>query len=881
MFREKTIRSPYHYPMRSLYRNLSAYILLAASIMCMVVLCAGVLIYYASRYEAELETMRRTDGPHHTVFYDVDPLLTPSYTNRDYIKDAQVVDVYAAADNPDTNATLSQVYFTEYTEDAADYFYLRLTKGRLPAAFGEILVSEDTLRYFPGFALDETREVRIFVQGKHFSVPFTVVGVFSAASAANEYVFCGSETAAYLRGDDMMQESVYTQDIYLIFEGSQRVAYKRNIRKLIEDLALTNTDENGASVEYSYTERHDMLTSHALARPFYEQETVQLMFLFSILPAAIALTVFIYLDMQKNMGELATLSTIGATPRQMFKMQMLKYAIVFLVSFPPGVLAASLLMRGVCALTDTISPDRVFLSYRFEWWTVLFLFLVCAAILVGVVYCISKKMTAVTYSAMLSSVHARNNPFVAGTSDILFGEGKMLGRISLLFFARNRKVNRLFCLVIVLLVCIYSFFTVQMVKEYGAAPDAEVVNAVDFYLQGDTDASPIYDSMQDTLTEKLAAIPHVADIQRTLSVTDYYYSIDEVTPVANIQKQIVSNQVIGGEFGQGSNRVWKRRETDVRLLGMDPTTLSLTYGADLVEGSLESIYENEKTVALVVHGWARGKEKFYHPGDPLAMHVEWIEKVEKDDGDIKRISHETEPVTYTVGAIIYRPDDDAYEDIVTVCVTPSLFTEITGISDISRYALRCDADDRETLSAVRESLRPMETEYHFTVTDTHEELRLAKEAAMHTVLYVYIMKFFVLLVTALLLIAMSRFILEVRAPAMRAMYLIGADAGQLGFVNICEFLIASLASSLAGVVLSLIGGAILTYTFDIALYATPVTLLLVILSLLLLTAINTLIPVLLCRAQMQKGKLLRADTGPKPSKKQKKAPTDSTSERKV
>ena len=146
MDQRQTIKSYYHYPLRSFLRNKRAYVLLACSILCMVILCASVLIYYASSYEAEVEMLRRVNGPQHTQFYDLDPLLVPDYTEKTYIRDYTAIDIFASADNPDDLASFSQVYFTEYSEATADYFYLRLTEGRLPEAFGEILVSEDAER---------------------------------------------------------------------------------------------------------------------------------------------------------------------------------------------------------------------------------------------------------------------------------------------------------------------------------------------------------------------------------------------------------------------------------------------------------------------------------------------------------------------------------------------------------------------------------------------------------------------------------------------------------------------------------------------------------------------------------------------------------------
>ena len=360
MSKRKTITSYYDYPMRSFLRSKRAYVLLACSILCMVILCASVLIYYASSYEADVEMLRRESGTQHTQFYDLDPAVIPDYVNRDYISDYTTINIYASADNPDGFASFSQIFFTDYSEETADYFYLELTEGRLPEAFGEILVSEDAERCFSTLSLGEDLPVSILAFGRYNEVPFRVVGTFSSAAPASQYAFCSEETVAYLRGNDDYVIS-YTTDVYLTFKGFDRTAIKANMQKLIRDLEMVQTDKEGNKSEITYEVRNDMLSEVALIPPYYEGATMLVMFLFSILPAGIALVVFIYLDMQKNLRELATLTMIGATWKQIFRMQLLKYGAIFLAVFPFGIAGAAGLMSLVCALTENISDERIFL----------------------------------------------------------------------------------------------------------------------------------------------------------------------------------------------------------------------------------------------------------------------------------------------------------------------------------------------------------------------------------------------------------------------------------------------------------------------------------------------------------------------------------------
>ena len=204
---------------------------------------------------------------------------------------------------------------------------------------------------------------------------------------------------------------------------------------------------------------------------------------------------------------------------------------------------------------------------------------------------------------------------------------------------------------------------------------------------------------------------------------------------------------------------------------------------------------------------------------------------------------------YKVGAVIYRPEDHPYEDFITVYTTPELFTEMTGISDVYSYAVRCDSNKAEVLTAVREDLAALEIDYKFTVTDIHEELRQAKLAALHAVLFIAIMQSFVLIVAVLLLVAMAHFMLEVRAPSMSAMYLIGAQHTQIARMNILEFMIASVLSSVVGIFASSVIGLFNIGNLSVGLVFFSLA------SMLVLTAINVLIPVWVCKRQLKQNLL--------------------------
>ncbi|MBP3918452.1 MAG: hypothetical protein J6I50_04710 [Clostridia bacterium] len=843
MKNEKTVKSCYAYPLRSFQHHKSAYILLALSLLCMVILCTSVLIYYASSYEAEVETLRREVGPQHTQFYDVDPQMVSDYTKHAYIKDSLCVEVYAAAGNQDDLASFSEVYFTGYDGEIADYFSLKLEKGRLPENFGEIIVSEKALRYFSCFSLDEELPVEIMIRGHLVTVPFRVVGVFSCASSAEQYVFASPETALYLKNDDPYIQ-YYTVDIYLQFQGSDRTAYKASMQKLINALGMIHTESDGSTTDIFYEERNAMLSDIALLPPYYEGGTMLLMFLFSVLPAGIALAVFIYLDMQKNLGELATLTMIGATWKQIFRMQLYKYGAIFLGIFPIGVACAAGLLYLVCCLTDVISPDRVFLWFHFDFGAVIILLLLLVAILFAVVYFISKKMTAVAHADMLSAAHNQSNIFVSRTSNLLFSENRITEKLSILFFTRNRRINRLFCLVIVLLVIIYAFFSQQITNEYKEVPDKATMELVDFYIYGDEEHSFIYDTMLPETQDDLESIPHVRNVQRRMEISPFYSYIDETEIYAYIPntKQLVVNTVKNGSFNRGMRgRVLKSGRTITKFIGADSDLLHTLVGHDVVSGSLSSLYEEKNTVALVVHGWSESFDKYYQAGDTIDL---WREST-VSDSSVGDHTVKSDPISYTVGAVIYRPHDDAYDDFITVYTSPELFTEMTGIEDVYCYALQCDGDDDETLSQVRTSLEALEYEDHFRIEDVHEILQQAQNQAIHTVFYISLMQSFVLIVSILLLVAMSQFMLEVRAPAIRAMEMIGALPSQIFRINITEFLLASLLATLGGLLLAAIIGLLHLGNLRGMMILIPF------LSLLLLTCVNLFTPLLICRRQLQ------------------------------
>ena len=107
------------------------------------------------------------------------------------------------------------------------------------------------------------------------------------------------------------------------------------------------------------------------------------------------------------------------------------------------------------------------------------------------------------------------------------------------------------------------------------------------------------------------------------------------------------------------------------------------------------------------------------------------------------------------------------------------------------------------------------------------------------------MQSFVLIVAILLLVAMAHFMLEVRAPSMRAMYLIGAQHTQISRMNILEFMIASVLSSVVGIF-----GAAIIGLFNIGNLSVGLVLF-TLLSLVMLTAVNVLIPIWVCRRQLK------------------------------
>jgi hypothetical protein len=402
--------------------------------------------------------------------------------------------------------------------------------------------------------------------------------------------------------------------------------------------------------------------------------------------------------------------------------------------------------------------------------------------------------------------------------------------------------------VIILLVCIYTFFSQQISIEYAEAPDAKEMELVDFYLYGDDAVSAVYDTMTPDTEDAIAKIEHVVGIQRRMEISPFYEYLDGLLIESDIEKQLVSNAVKNGQFGQkNTGRVWKRNVTDVELIGADEDLLHMLVGADVVAGSLDNLYGSEATIALVVHGWAGNNDKFYHEGEVLDLRTNYtVEDASEEDGE-RRVR--TEWKEYKVGAVIYRPEDHPYEDFITVYTTPELFTELTGIEDVFSYAVRCDSNKKDVLEAVRADLAELELDYKFTVTDIHEELRQAKLAALHAVLFIAIMQSFVLIVAVLLLVAMAHFMLEVRAPSMRAMYLIGAQHTQIARMNILEFMIASVLSSVVGIFASSVIGLFNIGNLSVGLVFFSLA------SMLVLTAINVLIPVWVCKRQLKQNLL--------------------------
>ena len=96
---------------------------------------------------------------------------------------------------------------------------------------------------------------------------------------------------------------------------------------------------------------------------------------------------------------------------------------------------------------------------------------------------------------------------------------------------------------------------------------------------------------------------------------------------------------------------------------------------------------------------------------------------------------------------------------------------------------------------------------------------------------------------------MAHFMLEVRAPSMRAMYLIGAQHTQIARMNILEFMIASVLSSVVGIFASSVIGLFNIGNLSVGLVFFSLA------SMLVLTAINVLIPVWVCKRQLKQNLL--------------------------
>ena len=100
--------------------------------------------------------------------------------------------------------------------------------------------------------------------------------------------------------------------------------------KQVQSEYYTLTDEEGNELEY-YDEEKQEIRSLYLNRSvvelkkFYDKPSFLITVLMSILPAGVAMLVFVTLDIFKSMKELSTLSMIGTTPKQFFNLLLVKY----------------------------------------------------------------------------------------------------------------------------------------------------------------------------------------------------------------------------------------------------------------------------------------------------------------------------------------------------------------------------------------------------------------------------------------------------------------------------------------------------------------------------------------------------------------------------
>lgn len=780
------------YSFRSLRVNRRSYTVLFVSILCMVLMSSNLIIYNSSVSKAENSMVEEKYGTYHARFMGLDLGTATGIAMQDSVRRNAEILYITSVDNPNTKSEVKSAKLSVLRGSAKDLKF-RITEGREPGA-GEIVINERISRAFSIYTGDTVtfRDVR-YVTAKE-DLTFTVSGIYSAAEAVDDYIFISENTLSEMLSVDLPEGSepraereYLLADEFLVFKSGVKGMIDKYTQETMGILKIKtgdNVSDRDARSAYQNT-------NYVSLDKFYQKSSFLVTMLMSIIPAAVAMLVFITLDIHKSMKELSVLSMIGTTPGQFFKMLLLKYFYIYLIAFPAGLALSAILIKLLCVVCDGMNyNDNIMLDFYVSPMAVLILFFLCLAILSLLTYYISKKTTAGTYTEMLSGANNASNIFVQKTNGALLKEGKREKRLASVFFARNRNVNIMFCAVVAVIAAIVTYFSTVLSQEVGNLPVK--VDRSDYTVVGDTLRNAEVSTMNGDIVSALSEIEGVDRVICSYGVYETYTGksagvyIDPSVTVSKPKETLYGN-------------IQKSGHTNAIVIGEELDQMELLYGQYVVSGDLADLYTVEDSVAIFVHKWANS-DVYYRAGDKIELKSAY-----EIDDRTGNVTEYTSYKVYTIAAVLYDMHDE-YENInvMRVLASPETYKKLMFMDQPYKVGVVLEDNSEEGLDRVLPMIKSVCAKYDLKYTNMRDEYLKSRTAMYSSVIFYVILWIALVAIQVLMLSALTGFMLRSRQGYIKTLYMLGADNRKLMKICGTEITISGIACAVLGILLSLI-----------------------------------------------------------------------------
>ncbi len=750
------------YSKKSFAVDYRSYTVLFLAIVCMVVMSCNMIIYSASLSKGENDTVIKEFGEYHLCVEGIDNVLNMKLNAYGNIKASYDIPIVGSYINPNTESSFKAAKLGVYSENMTG-LYIEPVRGEFPG-LNEIMISEKISRAF-SLTVGDNVNIKMVYGGIEKNVSLHVSGIFKGCAATDEYIFTSQQTGDAILDYKYSYEYV-SYDKYILFDTKFKPYIIKYTDKILNDVGnVPLVDENGYSLRENY-----MNNEYVQLKEFYQKESFLITMLVSVLPAAVCILVFSFLDVSKSMKELSTLSMIGTTSKQFFMILMSKYTAIYAVGFPIGVLISAVTVFIISLFSKGLNTDHeIYFSYTVSPVAILVLFVLCYAVICGLTFFVAKNTTSTSYSDSLSVMKDMNNIFVRNTSSVLLKPRFKKIKLGLTFFARNRKANAMFCSVVGIIFAVFFYFSIIISQNIGNTVVQSGLS--DYSFTPDTLVTEKYTTVRPSAIEKLHSVSGVS------KVTQVYKNSTSVNIFLNGHKHMSKPNV------SSVNTLEKRLNVDVLMFCEEYDQAEKLYSEYVRSGSLYDVYK-DGSVALFVHTWGNSKE-YFHAGDTVKL---------------SKTGSETQFDDYKIGAVIYIESDE-YEniDVVRILTNRETFTEFTGQSEPNSVGIILDdsvgneIEDELAVICKEESLEMTNNRAQYS-----DELKKMKSS----VIFYGLLWLTVCIIMIALPFSLSKFLLRSRRSTVYTMHMIGYGRKELSGIFSVEFVISGVLSAIVGTVLS-------------------------------------------------------------------------------